>query len=556
MWKDPRFDVNWYDAKVAGIPRGSYWFYDSRVTPQAQAKLWTDTLKSDLGELPLFADYEESYGGSYKGGANFKIFLEEVKSLVPNKEIILYTAYWYWKDNVSSSLHDYYKQYGLWIANYGVQKPLIPVPFTDWLFWQYSEDGVGSTYGCSGGLDLNFFNGTQEEFEKRFNISGVEFIPPTPSEDKVISTRKYYDGAVYTESETYLPQGKTKYHVIELDTTKCEFFVSPQLQSRMYVPRFLEPYGLDIAINGDGFVSTTIAGFASSETRAYGKRGVEETLYISKENKISRDIQTLLWNAISYPNRLVVDGKVTTINKAKDDIRGRSAIGYNKDQTKFFMFVCDGKDYYSKDGMNFWEVAERMVLLGCDYAIMLDGGGSTTLAIQDNGKPTVLGVPCGEDIVAGFEHPMRRVANVLGVRMKTDGIISEPKPEEPPVVVVPPVEGDKMFKVVESVKSRLTPSMYQVNSKNILAGTTFDSDVKQGVSERIPIGGTMMTITWVQMPDKYWIPMIYNGVEYVKEVTVAIPPVVVPPVILTDDPYVSAVFTRASGATEKWIPEK
>ncbi len=160
----------------------------------------------------------------------------------------------------------------------------------------------------------------------------------------------------------------------------------------------------------------------------------------------------------------------------------------------------------------------------------------------------VLNVPCGEDVVSGFKYPMRRVANVLGVRMKTDGIIPEPEPEPEPEE---PVEGDNMYKVMVAVKSRATPSMYQSMTKSVAVGTTFESDVKQGVSERIPIGGSLMTITWVKMPDDFWVPMVYNGMEYVKEMNIVNPPV--PPV---DDPYVSAVFTRASGATEKWIPEK
>ena len=29
-WKDICFNVSWKNAKAAGIPRGSYWFYDSR----------------------------------------------------------------------------------------------------------------------------------------------------------------------------------------------------------------------------------------------------------------------------------------------------------------------------------------------------------------------------------------------------------------------------------------------------------------------------------------------------------------------------------------------
>ena len=30
IWVDSDFKLNWREAKLAGIPRGAYWFYDSR----------------------------------------------------------------------------------------------------------------------------------------------------------------------------------------------------------------------------------------------------------------------------------------------------------------------------------------------------------------------------------------------------------------------------------------------------------------------------------------------------------------------------------------------
>src|SRR5689334_6683785 len=40
LWPDPDFKINWREAKKAGMPRGSYWFYDSRVDPKRQAEIW------------------------------------------------------------------------------------------------------------------------------------------------------------------------------------------------------------------------------------------------------------------------------------------------------------------------------------------------------------------------------------------------------------------------------------------------------------------------------------------------------------------------------------
>jgi len=65
LWVDPDFKNNWRRAKEAGLPRGSYWFYDSRADPRQQAELWINLLSGDLGELPLFLDLEESYRGAF-----------------------------------------------------------------------------------------------------------------------------------------------------------------------------------------------------------------------------------------------------------------------------------------------------------------------------------------------------------------------------------------------------------------------------------------------------------------------------------------------------------
>ena len=39
LWPDSDFKENWQRAKQAGLPRGSYWFYDSRADPKQQAEL-------------------------------------------------------------------------------------------------------------------------------------------------------------------------------------------------------------------------------------------------------------------------------------------------------------------------------------------------------------------------------------------------------------------------------------------------------------------------------------------------------------------------------------
>jgi GH25 family lysozyme M1 (1,4-beta-N-acetylmuramidase)/uncharacterized protein YgiM (DUF1202 family) len=188
LWIDPDFKYNYREAKLAGLRRGSYWFYDSRANPKRQAELWYQSLEGDLGELPLFADFEDSYGGQYKGWRQWFDFLERLKELVGSKEIAIYTAFYYWRDNApnattQASNLEYFHQYPLWIANYGATKPNIPKPWKadEWLFWQFTEVGDGALYGVeSKGIDLNYFNGDLETFKARFPAGPVGPPPPPP----------------------------------------------------------------------------------------------------------------------------------------------------------------------------------------------------------------------------------------------------------------------------------------------------------------------------------------------------------------------------------------
>lgn len=190
-WIDPDFATNWKEAKKAGIPRGSYWFYDSRVEPQEQARLWRDALGDDRGELPLCADFEENYGGPHAGWEKWYAFLEYLKDLMPEKEIILYTGYYYWREHAPSadtqaSSLEYFHQYPLWIARYGASEPLVPAPWDkdEWMLWQFTEAGDGPSFGAESlGIDLNYFNGDAAAFRKRFNLTDAP--PATPLKYKV-----------------------------------------------------------------------------------------------------------------------------------------------------------------------------------------------------------------------------------------------------------------------------------------------------------------------------------------------------------------------------------
>lgn len=518
LWEDPKFSVNWYDAKQAGIPRGSYWFYDSRISPQVQAKLWINTIGNDSGELPLFADYEESYKGNYQGGQNFKIFLEEVKRLIPNKEIIIYTAFWYWRDNVSVSLHEYFSQYGLWIANYGVAKPSIPAPFKDWLFWQFSEDGIGKNYGCDGGLDMNYYNGTIEEFNLRFKIGNLDTIPITNEKQEVIET---HEGISFYEIERY----GTRVFVHVVDPKKARIFVTPKGNFGT-VKNAVIKYNAQVGLNGGGWPQPSIPQRIANEVWVSDGTYLNTTVLdyrgfinISKEGipEIHENNKNTfgLWNCWGFDRILVSNGVFNSKISDRTVKDARTGTGITADG-KIVFISAEGNDYFQK-GLSFPEMAKVLIEFGSIEAGNNDGGSSSQCINTSISKDALFKGSDGSDA---------NVLNHILVFAKPYDLDVEPEP------IIPPIgETNKMkYKVVIPVKARLTPSMYQVISKTVNAGTEFNSDMRQIITERIPlVGGVTYDITWLQMPDAYWIPMVYKGVEYVSESTVVEPPVVVDP---------------------------
>lgn len=202
-WPDSDFEDNWRNAKQAGLPRGSYWFYDSRADPRQQAELWFRLLDGDLGELPLFADFEEAYQGPYTGWTHWKVFLDRIKALVGRKEVGIYTAFYYWQRNAPNPVTqaaelEYFHRYPLWIANYGVTAPQVPKPWgtNEWLFWQFTASGDGLYYGVESlEIDLNYFNGDAQAFAQRFNVPVPE--DPVPPDDPIGDRYRVTAGTLY-----------------------------------------------------------------------------------------------------------------------------------------------------------------------------------------------------------------------------------------------------------------------------------------------------------------------------------------------------------------------
>lgn len=191
--RDVQFVRTWSECKRVGIPRGSYWFYDSRIPPKVQAFWWWEWIKHDKGELMHFADYEENYGGDWGGWVNFKIFLKEFQMLsgLPSALIGIYTSYYYWIAHSPTSATElaFFAQFLLWLAWYTTvpANVLIPRPWfiQTLVSWQYGTNGPdgqtprGRYFGAkSEEIDESNYNGTQSQHNQQFGLGDTTPIPP------------------------------------------------------------------------------------------------------------------------------------------------------------------------------------------------------------------------------------------------------------------------------------------------------------------------------------------------------------------------------------------
>ncbi len=518
---DSSFVQSWKDAKTAGMPRGAYWFFDPRESAKYQAQLCANAIGLDTGELPLFADFEALTGVVNANGEMLKVFLEELKRLMPNKELGIYTGYWHWKDNIASSLHGYFLQYQLWIAAYNSVGPTIPAPWSKWMFWQFSESGDANKYGTEGAVDLNYYNGGILEFKERFKIQGSPIVVQ-PNNDKVIETH-----------------AGVKLHIIERFNAKCFVHVIDTSLARIEIsdcgyrtPEYaMDKYGAQIVSNGGGWPDSQDSAHRSNEMWASNGKYMQQPQYI-KDNRpyinvsnlgsvsVSPDAHVMasVYNAVGFDRIILWDGKFNEAIKDRTTKDARTASGMTSDG-KFALLSVEGNDVFNH-GLTFLEMAKVMLEFDVVNAGNNDGGSSSSVrnsAISN------------EPLFVGSDGAEAPVINHIMIFAK-------------PINLEPPTGEDKMnYKIVANTSIRPTASMYNTAVGSVAKGETFQSEeVSTGKNILKPAD---FGVTFVKHP-RGWIPMTYKGVTYVEEVLTVEPPVDLP---VTYPPSVKLVLLDVAG---------
>lgn len=251
--------------------------------------------------------------------------------------------------------------------------------------------------------------------------------------------REVFEGVTYHRVVRYLPHSMIA-HILVIDTkTKgLQLMVTPPdevdggaLKART-TSQFLQEYGAQIAINGDGFFPwwsrspvdyyphvgdpVTPNGLTASKGDIYadGLQDIkpEPTLYISRRNALTFNRQPgKIYTAISGDRMLIVSGDIVPDLNDKA-IHPRTAIGINRNGRWLYLVVIDGRQPFYSKGATYKELADLLKDFGAFFAMALDGGGSSALVIENaNGEPVFLNSPI-DSYIPGRERP---VANHFGI---------------------------------------------------------------------------------------------------------------------------------------------
>ena len=252
--------------------------------------------------------------------------------------------------------------------------------------------------------------------------------------------QKLYEGVTYRRVVQWIPRGMIA-HVLVVDTKAkgIEFLVTPPdlegenpLKART-TSQFLDEFGLQIAVNGDGFSPwwsrspadyyphvgdpVTPLGFAASKGKVYStgvetNTGLEPTLYISRRNALTfNSPPNNVYSAISGGRMLVLKGEAVP-DLDNQALEPQTAIGINRNGRYLYIVVVDGRQPLYSNGITFVKLADLLIKQGAYVAMSLDGGGSSTMVIEGrNGEPVILNSPI-DNYIPGRERP---VGNHLGI---------------------------------------------------------------------------------------------------------------------------------------------
>jgi len=224
---------------------------------------------------------------------------------------------------------------------------------------------------------------------------------------------------------------------IRLDTPGLRLFVSPGTPVSGYdttartTGEALELYGLSVAINGDccqpwwdkgggsgdyyphSGDGVNFGDLAVSGGVVYHPDGPQINLYIDDLGKVYFDTPPLSPRQTIYAvmgqRMLIRDGQVLVADDT--NWHPRTAVALSQDGKTLLLVVMDGRQAWHSYGVSYYELAQIILAHGGWTAMALDGGGTTTMVRNLNGKAVLMNSP----IHNGVPMTQRPLASVVGV---------------------------------------------------------------------------------------------------------------------------------------------
>lgn len=150
------------DARSHGIICGAYHFFSLKVGGREQAEYFLENTEILAGDMPPVLDVEPTeeqmaqYGNEQKMLDEIRQWLKVVERAVGKRPILYLNQSFVHNHLVHAP--DLCRDYPVWIARYNVYRPEVKL-----LFWQLCYDG--RVAGIHGGVDINVFNGYQEQYD-------------------------------------------------------------------------------------------------------------------------------------------------------------------------------------------------------------------------------------------------------------------------------------------------------------------------------------------------------------------------------------------------------
>jgi GH25 family lysozyme M1 (1,4-beta-N-acetylmuramidase) len=189
--KDIRFNTHRALCEKAGWPWGCYWYWHPAYLEKDQARKFKEVVGSRPA-LGVYPDFErnEGYGlqpwpvGMNQQSVSRKMYeMMDATDQLFGDDSSLYSSPGFLNTWLLSQFYTKMRASSrdLWLAQWFfdfAKRPTMPRGFSRWDFWQISGNsgpwainGVRE-FGVSGSLriDVNVFNGTQDEFNRKFHL--------------------------------------------------------------------------------------------------------------------------------------------------------------------------------------------------------------------------------------------------------------------------------------------------------------------------------------------------------------------------------------------------